>query len=85
MPVSGVWNTGRELCPARSARLTGATGLGLSNDCCAIPSFSGQTCRPQCAQVVLQCPVVHAVSPGVAQHIVGNILHEIFYVVLADM
>ena len=43
------------------------------------------TCRPQCAQVALQCPVAHAVSLGVAQHIAGNILHEIFYVVLADM
>ena len=29
-------------------------------------------------------PVVHTVSLGVAQHIAGNILHEIIYVVLAD-
>ena len=29
-------------------------------------------------------PVVHTVSLGVAQHIAGNILHDIIYVVLAD-
>ena len=29
-------------------------------------------------------PVVHTVSLGVAQHIAGNILHEVIYVVLAD-
>ena len=38
-----------------------------------------------CAQVVLLVfPVLHTVSLGVAQHIAGNILHEIIYVVLAD-
>ena len=29
-------------------------------------------------------PVVHAVSLGMARHIAGNMLHELFYVVLAD-
>ena len=43
MPMCWVWNTGKELCiPACSARLTGATGLGLTTNCWAIPSCSGQ-------------------------------------------
>ena len=29
-------------------------------------------------------PVAHTVSLGVAQHIAGNMVHELFYVVLAD-
>ena len=40
------------------------------------------TCRPPCAQVAL--PFGNdTVSLGVAQHIAGNILHEIIYVLLA--
>ena len=33
----------------------------------------------------LNLDIIHTVSLGVAQHIAGNILHEIFYVALADM
>ena len=48
---------------------------------------------PQCAQVVLhignglwslQLDIMHTVSLGVTQHIAGNILREIIYVVLAS-
>ena len=34
--------------------------------------------------LVFGSPVVHAVSLGVAQHIAGNVFHDIFYLVLAD-
>ena len=85
MPMCWVWNTGRELCiPACSARLTGPTGLGLTSDCWAIPIVSAQRQRADpnvhrlCSILVLGSPVVHAVSLGVAQHIAGNIFHEIF-------
>ena len=92
LPVSWVWNSGTKLyIPACSARLTGPTGLGLTSDCWAIPIVSAQRQRADpnvhrlCSILVLGSPVVHAVSLGVAQHIAGNIFHEIFSMwVLAD-
>ena len=94
-----VWSTGRELCiPACAARLTGATGLGLTSDCGAIPSFSGQSQRaePTTPMRTRSCPCCKFV---VSLHTwtsctecpwewhstyAGNILHEIIYVVLAN-
>ena len=91
MPVCWVWNNGKELCiPACSARLARPTGLALASDCWAIPILSGQRQRADpnvhrlFSILVSVSSLVHAVL-RVAQHVAGNIFHEIFSMwVLAD-